>query len=129
MIEYINPEDDHYTPFGLSAGAATRDFVFAAGMALDVKTMGLMPGAETIAGETRICIEDIESSLAQVGCTLKDVVKTTCYLADDSYRQEFWAAYKEKFDGPPYPARTTLVVGIAGASRVEIDVVARRPQS
>ncbi|GEE01646.1 hypothetical protein nbrc107696_22480 [Gordonia spumicola] len=127
MTQYINPGDGLYPTFGMNPGVATRDFVFAGGMALDLTTLTRKAEADTIADETRIALEEIEAILAEAGCTLKDVVKSTCYLTDDSYRQEFWTAYKEKFGEGPYPARTTVAVGIAGDCRVEIDVIARRP--
>ena len=128
MTQYINPGDGLYPKFGMNPGVATRDFVFAGGMALDLETLQRKAEADTIAAETRIALEEIEAILAEAGCTLRDVVKTTCYLSDDSYRKEFWQAYTEKFGEGPYPARTTLVVGIAGDCRVEIDAVARRPK-
>lgn len=129
MTQYINPNDGLYPKFGMNPGVATRDFVFAGGMALDLDTLQRKAEADTIANETRISLEEIQTILAEAGCTLKDVVKTTCYLTDDSYRQEFWTTYTEVFGEGPYPARTTLIVGIAGDCRVEIDVIARRPQA
>jgi 2-iminobutanoate/2-iminopropanoate deaminase len=126
MTQYINPNDGLYPKFGMNPGVATRDFVFAGGMALDLETLKRKAEADTIAAETKIALEEIQAILAEAGCTLKDVVKTTCYLSDDSYRKEFWTAYTEMFGEGPYPARTTVVVGIAGDCRVEVDVIARR---
>lgn len=128
MPQYINPKDGLYPKFGMNPGVATRDFVFAGGMALDLDTLKRKSEADTVAAETRIALEEIRDILAEAGCTLNDVVKSTCYLSDDAYRQEFWTAYKEVFGEGPYPARTTLIAGIAGDCRVEIDVIARRPQ-
>lgn len=129
MPEYLNPGNLAYPKFGMNPGVATKDYVFAGGMALDLETLKRKPEADTIADETRIALEEIKSILAEAGCTLKDVVKTSCYLSDDSYRKEFWTAYTEVFGEGPYPARTTLVVGIAGDCRVEIDAVAIRPRA
>lgn len=119
--------DADHDKYGLSAGAVAGDVVFAATMALDFDKLERKQEAETIADETRICLEELESVLARAGCTLRDVVKTTCYLSDESYRMEFVGAYQQVFDPGPYPARTTLTVGIAGDCRVEIDAVAIRP--
>lgn len=127
MTQYINPGDGLYPTFGMNPGVATRDFVFAGGMALDLQTLQRKAEADTIANETKIALGEIQTILAEAGCTLKDVVKSTCYLSDDSYRKEFWTAYTEVFGEGPYPARTTVAVGIAGDCRVEIDVIARRP--
>lgn len=129
MTDYINPNNGLYPKFGMNPGVATRDFVFAGGMALDLETLQRKAEADTIAKETKIALHEIQTILAEAGCTLKDVVKSTCYLSDDSYRKEFWQAYTEVFGEGPYPARTTVVVGIAGGCRVEIDTIARRPQA
>ncbi|MDV7088372.1 RidA family protein [Rhodococcus opacus] len=128
MTEYLNPDNLAYPRFGMNPGVATKDYVFCGGMALDLETLARKPEADTIANETKIALEEIQGILETVGCTLGDVVKTTCYLADDAYRKEFWTAYTEVFGEGPYPARTTLVVGIAGDCRVEIDAVALRPK-
>ncbi|NEW26597.1 RidA family protein [Nocardia cyriacigeorgica] len=128
MTEYLNPGDLLYPSYGMNPGVATKDYVFAGGMALDLETLRRKPGADSIADETKIALAEIESVLAAAGCSLRDVVKTTCYLSDDSYRKEFWEAYTEVFAPGPYPARTTFVVGIAGDCRVEIDAIAVRPR-
>jgi 2-iminobutanoate/2-iminopropanoate deaminase len=127
MAEFLNPGDDPLARYGLSAGAATADHVFAAGMALDLDTMRRSAGAGTIADETRICLRDVEATLSAAGCTLRDVVKTTCYISDEDHRREFFETYAEVFAPGPFPARTTFKVGIASDCRVEIDVVAARP--
>ena len=128
MAQFLNPGNLPYPKYGLNPGVATKDYVFAGGMALDLETLQRKPEADTIANETKIALEEIKSVLAEVGCTLADVVKTTCYLSDDSYRKDFWTAYTEVFGAGPYPARTTLVVGIAGDCRVEIEAIAARPK-
>lgn len=128
MTEYLNPDNLLYPSYGMNPGVATKDYVFAGGMAMDLETLRRKPEADTIAEETKIALAEIESVLAAAGCTLRDVVKTTCYLSDDSYRKEFWEAYTEVFAPGPYPARTTFVVGIAGDCRVEIDAIAARPR-
>lgn len=88
----------------MNPGVATRDFVFAGGMALDFDTITRRQDADTIASETRICLEEIQAILEAAGCTMKDIVKMTCYLSDDAYRQEFWTAYTEFLGTGPYPA-------------------------
>lgn len=128
MTQYLNPRNSPYPQYGLNPGVATNGYVFAGGMALDLHTLERLPGADTIANETKLCLKEIEEILEAAGCTLRDVVKTTCYLSDDSYRAEFWKAYTEVFAPGPYPARCTFVVGIAAGCRVEIDAIAVRPQ-
>jgi 2-iminobutanoate/2-iminopropanoate deaminase len=127
MTQFINPVDQpDFTKFGLSLGAATEEFVFAAGMASDTENGGRLPGTDSIGDETRVCLRMVDAVLQEAGCSLEDVVKTTCYLSDNSYRGEFMAAYSEFFEPGSYPARCTFIVGIGGACRVEIDAVAVR---
>lgn len=128
MTQYLNPRNSPYPQYGLNPGVATNGYVFAGGMALDLHTLKRLPEADTIANETKLCLQEIEEILHAAGCTLRDVVKTTCYLSDDSYRAEFWKAYTEVFAPGPYPARCTFVVGIAAGCRVEIDAIAVRPK-
>jgi 2-iminobutanoate/2-iminopropanoate deaminase len=127
MIEYLNPHNLPFENYGLSPGVATNGFVFAAGMAIDFEKVGRDPRAITIADETRLCMDEIEAILHVAGCSLRDIVKSTCYLSDDSYRMEFLKAYTEALYPGPYPARCTFVVGIALGCRIEIDVIAVRP--
>jgi 2-iminobutanoate/2-iminopropanoate deaminase len=116
-----------YDTLPISQGVATETLVFVAGMALDEHKRTRMAEAVTIADETRICLDAIDRVLQEAGCTIKDVVKTTCYVSDDSYRTEFSKAYAEYWEAGQYPLRCTFVVGIGGNCRVEIDAVAVRP--
>lgn len=100
--------------------------VFASSLAIDVATMQLVPEADTIANETRVVLERIGRQLEAKGSSLKNVVKTTCYLREERYRDEFVAAYDEAFGPEPYPVNLTLVLGLAGNCRVQIEVVATR---
>ena len=127
-IQYLNPRNDPYEKYGLNPGAVANGFVFAGGMALDLNTLKRLPEAVTIADETRLALKEIEDVIAAAGCSLRDIVKVTCYLSDDSYRREFWEAYTEVMGPGPYPARCTFVVGIAGDCRVEIDAIAVVPE-
>lgn len=126
---HLNPWNLPYPEFGMNPGVATRSFVFAGGMAFDFDTMSRRADADSVATETRMCLEEVQAILTEAGCTIRDVVRMTCYLSDDSYRQEFWKAYTEFFGDGPYPARGTFVVGIAGGCRVELDAIAVRPGS
>jgi 2-iminobutanoate/2-iminopropanoate deaminase len=125
MATYLNHESRPGDRYGLSSGVAAGPYAFAAGMALDYETLR-RPADATIADEVRICLERIATTLARGGFTLKDIVKTTCWLSDDAHRAEFWAAYRDVFAPGPYPTRVTLVAGLAGDCRVEIDAIAMK---
>lgn len=127
MITYLNPSElGDFSGAGLSSGVATDRFVYAAGLALDQNTMKRRQDAATITDEVRICLDNIGLILAQEGLMLCDVVKTTCYMRDESCRGEFIAAYKRAFDPGPYPARCSFVVGLASDLRIQIEATAAK---
>jgi enamine deaminase RidA (YjgF/YER057c/UK114 family) len=68
----------------------------------------------------------IEALLAQAGCTLADVVKTTVWLTDKAEYPAFNAAYGERFGAHP-PARSTVIADLIAPVKVEIEAIARRP--
>ena len=129
MTQFLNPRNAPFPEYGLNPGAAANGMVFAGGMAFDFDTMARRADADSIASETRLCLEEIEEIIAEAGCTKRDIVKVTAYLSEDSYRGDFWGAFKAFFGDGPYPARCTFVVGIAGGCRVELDAVAVQPQA
>lgn len=102
----------------------TSPLVYASSLAIDVATMKLVPEADTITNETAVVLERISRQLEAKGFGLADVVKTTCYLSDESYREEFNRAYDAAFAPGPYPVNLTIVLGLAGNCRVQIEVVA-----
>lgn len=111
---------------GSSSGSASGDFVFASGIAIDPATLRRAPEAGTVAEETRLVLALIEDHLAQAGRGLRDIVKTTCYVREESDRMEFVQAYRDVFAPGPYPARCTVVLGLAGDCRVQVDAIAYR---
>jgi 2-iminobutanoate/2-iminopropanoate deaminase len=113
-------------PLGLSQGVETDSLVFVPAMAIDAEEPKRDRNAVTIADETRICLERLDQKLNSIGLSLKDVVKTTCYLSDRNYFPEFVEEYKKHWDDE-YPTRCTFYVGIGLDCRVEIDAVAVKP--
>jgi len=111
MTEFVDEQD------GRSAGVVVDELVFADATGT---------GAGTVADETRECLERLAQTLAEAGCTLADLVKVNSYLADDSYRAEFWEAYNAALAPGPYPPRLTQVTALGGDSRVMLDAVAVR---
>jgi 2-iminobutanoate/2-iminopropanoate deaminase len=110
-----------YTP-AIIAG----DLVFVSGQG------PIKPGSrEVVVGgiqeHTRQVLENIRTILAAAGCTMADVVKVQAHLADIQEFAAYNEIYREYFP-EPYPARTTVQSGLPGPYRVEIDVVALRPQ-
>jgi 2-iminobutanoate/2-iminopropanoate deaminase len=104
----------------LSAGP----FVFISGqIALDAQG-NLVKG--DIVVQTCQVIANLKAILASAGLTLKDVVKTTVYLADLADFQEMNRAYGEFFPAHP-PARSTLqVAGLPRGAAIEIEAIAAK---
>ncbi|MFD2472073.1 RidA family protein [Amycolatopsis silviterrae] len=111
---------------GSAGGSASGDFAFASGIAIDPATMRRVPEAGTVGEETRVVLALLEDQLAQAGCGLGDIVKTTCYVREETDRMEFVQAYRDVFAPGPYPARCTVALGVAGDCRVQIDAIAYR---
>lgn len=85
-------------------------------------TFKLVPGG--LKEEARQTMENIKTTLAAHGYSLRDVVKCTVMLADISKWGEFNEVYKTFF-GDRYPARSALGAnGLALGAQVEIECIA-----
>src|SRR4051812_22188089 len=101
--------DDSYP---LSQGVETDAFVFANGMAFDNDTRTRMAEAKTISDETRIVLQSLDAVLAEAGCSLADVVKTTVYLTSKDFYDEMNSVYTTFWAAGEHPTRATVYVGI-----------------
>jgi len=102
------------------------DYVFIAGqVAMDPETGAVPVGLES---QLRMIFENIQRLLESEGGSLKDVVKTTAFLADTSYHWDYDKIYREYFkDG--YPARSTVQAQLMHPDfKVEIEAIAYLPQ-
>lgn len=80
--------------------------------------------ASDIAGQTRQSLENIKAILAQAGCSMENVVKTTVLLADIGDFGTMNGVYAEYFTGA-CPARATFAVkGLPKGALVEIEAIA-----
>jgi 2-iminobutanoate/2-iminopropanoate deaminase len=108
-----------------SQAITTHDLVFCSGqVGLDPATGELVPGG--IEAQTERVLRNLEAVLDAAGCTLADVVKTTCFLADIGDFATFNAISGRFYPDPP-PARSTVAVAALpkGAS-VEVEAIAVR---
>ena len=112
---------------GLPHGVETDDYVFVASMALHPTERRRDDNTDTIAQETKVCLDRMETKLGAVGCSLQDVVKMTVYLSDRNYQREFMEVYNARWEYGNHPMRTTLFVGLALDCRVELDAIAVKP--
>ena len=79
---------------------------------------------EDFTTEVRGALSNLVAALNGAGSTAANVVRTTVYLTDPDLFAAMNAEYVRVFS-PPFPARATVIVGLALPSlRVEIDAIA-----
>ncbi|RZS43564.1 reactive intermediate/imine deaminase [Herbihabitans rhizosphaerae] len=78
---------------------------------------------ETVAEQTRQVMTNVLAVLAAAGATEADVVMFRVYLTDVAHFGEMNEVYEE-FLSEPYPACTTVYVGLPPGLLVEIDALA-----
>ncbi len=110
----------------LSRAVRAGDLVFLTGQVPmrdgQVMTWG------TIEEQTRAVLDEITRTLALAGCTREDVVKAMVWLQDRADFPGFNAVYGEYFPNDP-PARSALVSDFLVDIRVEVEVIAYRPEA
>lgn len=80
--------------------------------------------ASDVAGQTKQCLKNIASILAELGLRMDSIVKTTVFLADPEDFKAMNEAYKEFFPEEP-PARSPAKLGTDFPGlRVAIDAIA-----
>lgn len=108
----------------LSKAVRTGDYVHLSGQ------IAFRPDGSVLSGdietETRTVLDIISATLAEAGCTLTDVVKTTVWLSDPRDFGRFNAVYGEYFPTEP-PARSTLRADLLLDVKVEIEAIAYKP--
>ena len=90
--------------------------------------VGLSPDTGEIAGydfeaQARQAFENVRAVLAAANCSMDDVVKTTCWVADAASFQEFNALYAEFFPKEP-PTRSTPIVALPKGLLFSIECIA-----
>ncbi|MDN3355343.1 Rid family detoxifying hydrolase [Actinomadura sp. DC4] len=83
---------------------------------------GLVIG-ETVGEQTRQAMENVQAVLAEAGSGFDDVIMVRVHLTRREDFAEMNAVY-EKYVREPFPARTTVFVGLAEGLLVEIDALA-----
>ena len=87
---------------------------------------GLAPTGELaigLADQTRQALQNIAATLAACGADIDDVIHVRVYLTDPMQSAPMNESY-EQFFSEPYPARTTVYVGLPEGLLVEIDALA-----
>jgi 2-iminobutanoate/2-iminopropanoate deaminase len=115
--------DQAPTPIGpYSQSVRIGNLVHAAGQGADDPATGQLAG-DDIVTQTHQCLRNLEAVLAASGASLGDVIRVGVFLTDIADFEGMNEAYSAKFYAP-YPARTTVYVGLPGRLRVEIDALA-----
>jgi len=109
----------------LSRAVRAGDFVFLTGQIPMRDGQVLTTGS--VEEQTRAVLDDIKRTLAEAGCTLSDVVKAMVWLRNRADFPGFNAVYGEYFPDDP-PARSAVVSELLVDVRVEIEVIAYRPE-
>ena len=78
----------------------------------------------SLTDEVHRAIDNLEAVLADAGCTLGHVVKTTVLLIDPRDYAAMDAAYRERFQDPLPAREAVFVAGLPKQARVEISAIA-----
>lgn len=79
---------------------------------------------DTVAEQTRQALRNVAAVLEAGGASMDDVVMMRVYLTDTSQFGEMNEVYNEVVTQQPFPARTTVYVGLPAGLLVEIDALA-----
>jgi 2-iminobutanoate/2-iminopropanoate deaminase len=124
MIQRIDPPTAAGPPY--SGVVVAGPFVFVSGQVGTDPNTGTAPSG--VKAQTRNVLTKIEAKLSKAGCSLKDVVKATVFLADIRGFDEMNEVYRAAF-APDFPARSTIEARLARPELlVEIEVVALLPE-
>jgi len=111
-------------PYPFAKAVRAGDFVFVSGQLPFGADGGLVQGPIEV--QTRQVLENIKSALAEAGCTLADVVKSTVWLEQERDFAGFNRVYAEYFPSEP-PARATVGSRLMLDAKIEIEVLAYKP--
>src|SRR5205823_6336668 len=103
MIERIDPPGPGGPPY--SGLVVAGPLVFVAGQVGSGPRTGAVPAG--IKAQTQVVLSNIEAKLKKAGCGLKDVVKSTVFLADIRGFEGMNEVYRAAF-APHFPARSTI---------------------
>ena len=109
----------------LSKAVRAGDFVYLTGQVPFKDGVPMTDG--TIEEQTRVTLDLIRATLAEAGCALTDIVKSMIWLRDRADFPGFNQVYGEVFPDDP-PARSAVVGELLVDVRVEIEVVAYKPE-
>jgi reactive intermediate/imine deaminase len=102
-------------------------FVYVSGQVGMDESGEIVPGG--IIAETRQTMDNVVAILERAGCTLDDVVKANVWLDDTRDFAAFNRVYAGYFNEGKLPARSCVRSQIMICAKVEIDVIAYKPEA
>jgi len=79
--------------------------------------------ADDVAAQTRRALANVQAALDANGASMDDVIRVGVFLTDVEDFSAMNEVYQQAFS-EPFPARTTVYVGLPGDMKVEIDALA-----
>lgn len=125
-VEYLHTSKAPAAIGPYSQATKAGGFLFTAGqIALDPASGNVVEG--DVAAQATQVMSNLGAVLSNAGCSWKDVMKTTIFLADMSDFAKVNEVYGAAL-GDTKPARSTVAVaGLPRGVRVEIECVAKLP--
>ncbi|WP_158842875.1 RidA family protein [Saccharothrix deserti] len=116
--------DNAPTPVAaFSQGVIKNGILQVAGQVAFDPATGTIVG-DTVAEQTRQALRNVVAVLEAGGSSLADVMMMRVYLTDTAHFAEMNKVYDEFVTEGPFPARTTVYVGLPAKLLVEIDALA-----
>ena len=122
MLKVINTSNAPAAVGPYSQAIEANGFVFCSGQIAIEPSVGKIVATD-IVGQAEQCCRNVEAVLAAAGSEIKNVVKTTCFLADIADFKAFNEVYAKHFVGKP--ARSCVAVkDLPAGALCEIEVIA-----
>lgn len=112
------------TPRPFAKAVRAGDFIYVSGQVPTVDGELVSGG---IIAQTEAVMENIIAVLGMAGCGLEDVVKANVWLDDPRDFTSFNSVFAKYFTAHP-PARSTVQSALMVDAKVEMDVVAYKPE-
>jgi len=127
MLKHIHSDE---TPAPLSAHSdavvipAGARILISSGM-LGMHQDGTVPDA--IEEQVALAFDNVEAVLRAAGMEMRDLVKMTAFITDESYRDAYRAERAKRVGDPPPSSTRVVINGLSHPElKVEIEVIAAR---
>jgi len=124
--QWISSGSVYEDQIGYSRAVVAGDWVFVSGTTgFDYATMTI---SDDVVVQAEQSLQNIATALAQVGCTLDDVVRVNYVLPDGADFEPCWPVLRQHF-GKAKPAAMVITAGLLDPRmKIEIEVTALKKQ-